>query len=124
MDLVKPPKTLQVKVEFERIVCDLVGKIKGMCHLTSPTSIELLHYLSTLVENVVTKKQGIIKMDVLLAVVRIIFPQVSDDEIKLVISIVEHLLSLKVIKKIPLLKYAGIYGKEILKKVFSVTAKK
>jgi len=124
MDVIELPKLLKSKVDYEKVVCDIVEKVKGIAHLSHPVDIELIHYISTIIENVVDKKQGLNKLDILLSIIQIIFPHVSSEEIILIKAIVEHLLKLKVIKKIALYKYAKIFLREIIKKYLGDLLKK
>jgi hypothetical protein len=80
-----------------------------------------LQYLSEVIENQVKKKSDSeeykpSKMDILIEIVKRLFPQISDPEIESCRGIVEFILANKLVKKVPLSKIMSYY----LKKRFSL----
>jgi hypothetical protein len=67
-----------------------------------------------LIENLVSKKDGLNKQQMFRNILTLSFPSITTEQMQNAILILESLLSSKMIKKIPLLKYAIHLSKEFL----------
>jgi hypothetical protein len=121
INLVELPHGLKKSETIETIKQDIVNAIQSIKSLVlSPSNLELIHYLATLIEAIVDKKHNIDKMTLLKEILLQLFPSTTNDELVFAESTIEYMLSQKLIKKIPILKKALSYSWEILKKVIKI----
>jgi hypothetical protein len=119
--LVSLPQNLQKSQTAETIKQDIIDVIKKIKTLvTSPSNLELIQYLATLIEAIVEKKHDIDKMALAKEILLGLFPNITDDELQFSENTIEFMLSQNLIKKIPILKKALSYSWEILKRVIKV----
>jgi hypothetical protein len=113
----KPP-LLKRDLITEQIKDDIINallKVKNI--IKSPTSLELIHYITLLLESIVEKKAGIDKLALFNDILKTLFPNITEDELTKAEEVINFLLSNKLIKKIPILKKALFYASDILKKL-------
>jgi hypothetical protein len=111
--IVQPANKLKTSITSDTITKTIVNEALKISHVTNPTEIDLVKYVGLLIENLVTKKD-IDKLQVFKNVLTLCFPSITNEEMNICIMILESLLSSKLIKKIPLLKYFYTYGLRFL----------
>ena len=114
LKLVKALNSLDKNVKKYQIFEKITTEVRKVAHLTSSTNADLLQFVASLIENLVAKRDKIDKKELFIDILRAVFPQITSDEINLAIQIVQSLLDNKIIKKIPILKYALHLSSEIL----------
>jgi hypothetical protein len=123
--IIQPKFSLAVLSTYDKIKQEIVNEIIKVKHLViSPTMIEFVHYISTLIENIVVKKDNINKATLFVDIIKSIFPNVTEDEISICKSIVNYLLDSNQIKKIPLLKYVTYLARELIGTFLKLKEKK
>jgi hypothetical protein len=113
--LVKPHFALTLKQEQKNLVDYIMDLLKGLEIASLVLDPDFLKYLSELIENQVCKKSGDLtpnKMDILVEIVKRLFPNVTTIEIDASKQIVEFLLKNGLIKKIALKKIMCFYLKK------------
>jgi len=117
IDLVKvPPSVLNNSKRLdviEIIVKQFTKAVKVRDHLNP----DQIHYIALLIENLISKKDGIDKFDIFVEICKQLYPTIGNDEIEMAHNVINHLLQIKAIRKIPILKKALAYSWEIFKKV-------
>jgi hypothetical protein len=118
--MVNLPVNLQKTQIINTIKQDIISTIQKITNIVqSPNSLELLHYIALLIESIVDKNLQIDKMTLLKDILKILFPNISDEELIFAENAVEYMLSEKLIKGVPILKKALTYAYEILKKLIA-----
>jgi len=106
INLVALPHGLKKSETIETIKQDIINvnqNIKSL--ILSPSNLELIHYLVTLIEEaIVDKKHNIDKMTLLKEILLHLFPNVTNDELVFAESTIEYMLSQKLIRKYLYLK--------------------
>jgi hypothetical protein len=121
INLVALPQGLKKSETIESIKQDIINVIQNIKSLiSSPSNLELIHYLATLIEAIVDKKHNIDKMTLLKEILSQLFPSITNDELLFAENTIEYMLSQNLIKKIPILKKALSYSWEIFKKVIKI----
>ena len=119
--LVKPHFSIVMKQEQKNIIDHVLDELKDLDISSLKLDPDFLKYLSELIENQVqtvsdsTTKPG--KMDILVEVIKRLFPSITDAEIASSTNIVEYLLKNNMVKKVSLSKIMKFY----LKKKFSLS---
>ena len=75
--------------------------------------------LIVIIESIVDKNLQIDKMTLLKDILKVLFPNISDEELNFAENAVNYMLSQNLIKGIPILKKAMNYAYEILKKLIA-----
>ena len=118
--LVNLPVNLQKAQTIDTIKQDIISTIQKITNIVqSPKSLELLHYIALLIESIVDKNLQIDKMALLKDILKVLFPNISDEELNFAENAVNYMLSQNLIKGIPILKKAMNYAYEILKKLIA-----
>jgi hypothetical protein len=118
--MVNLPVNLQKTQIINTIKQDIISTIQKITNIVqSPNSLELLHYIALLIESIVDKNLQIDKMTLLKDILKILFPNISDEELIFAENAVEYMLSENLIKGVPILKKALTYAYEILKKLIA-----
>jgi len=118
--MVNLPVNLQKTQIINTIKQDIISTIQKITNIVqSPSSLELLHYIALLIESIVDKNLQIDKMTLLKDILKILFPNISDEELIFAENAVEYMLSENLIKGVPILKKALTYAYEILKKLIA-----
>jgi len=89
-----------------RKIFEEANKYVARKYFTSPTDIRLVRFLSLLIENLVKHKYKIDKKELFIELLKLLYPAISENEIREDVDLVEDLLKHHQIKKIPVLKYA------------------
>ena len=100
INLVALPHGLKKSETIETIKQDIINvnqNIKSL--ILSPSNLELIHYLVTLIEAIVDKKHNIDKMTLLKEILLHLFSNVTNDELVFAESTIEYMLSQKLIRK-------------------------
>jgi len=118
--MVNLPVNLQKTQIINTIKQDIISTIQKITSIVqSPNSLELLHYIALLIESIVDKNLQIDKMTLLKDILKILFPNISDEELIFAENAVKYMLSENLIKGVPILKKALTYAYEILKKLIA-----
>ena len=118
--LVNLPVNLQKAQTIDTIKQDIISTIQKMTNIVqSPKNLELLHYIALLIESIVDKNLQIDKMALLKDILKVLFPNISDEELIFAENAVNYMLSQNLIKGVPILKKAMNYAYEILKKLIA-----
>lgn len=116
--LVKPHFALTLKQEQKNLVDYIMDELKGLSVENLKLDPDFLKYLSEVIENQVKKKTGDdalskpSKMDILVEILKRLFPHVSDIEVDACKAIVEFLLKQGLVKKVPLSQIMRFYIKQ------------
>jgi len=110
-------KNLQLKQLEDDIKGKIVEQVQKITKFSSPTGLDIAHYVATLIENLVLEK-SFDKMKIALNVFMILFPNITQDELQLIENNIEYLLTLRVVKKIPILTKVLHFSYEIVVAVF------
>jgi len=116
--LVKSHFSLVMKQEQKNLVDYIMDELKGVSIEKLKLDPDFLKYLAEIIENQVSKKSTDSdeakpsKMDILVEVVKRLFPQISDTELDACKGIVNFLVSNKLVKKVPLSKIMKYYLKQ------------
>lgn len=84
----------------QEIAC-IVAKVLVKRDVINPS---IAHYISVLIENLVVKSDKIDIAEVFALVCKALIPNISDEDIQASMKVIEYLLQIKAIKKIPVLK--------------------
>jgi len=118
--MVNLPVNLQKAQTIDTIKQDIISTLQKITNIVqSPKSLELLHYIALLIESIVDKNLQIDKMALLKDILKVLFPNISDEELNFAENAVNYMLSQNLIKGIPILKKAMNYAYEILKKLIA-----
>jgi hypothetical protein len=88
--LLKPDDSIVHKLKadsVERIIIDEVVKIKS--YSKNPTDVKLIRFIALLIENLIKKKYQADKLLIFTSIIKVLFPDVTFEEIQLAISILE-----------------------------------
>jgi hypothetical protein len=115
--LVKPHFSLTMKQEQKNLIDYIMDELKGIAVDTLKLDPDFLKYLSEMIENQVKKKSGDqaikpSKMDILVEIIKRLFPAISEADIEACKNIVEFLLKNQLVKKVPLSKIMSFYCKK------------
>jgi hypothetical protein len=121
--LVKPAFSLNLQQDSMTITEYIIEQLKGIDIKNLKLDPDFIKYLCELIENQVSKKpidekEKPNKMNVLLDIVKKLFPNISNDDLKNVENIAEFMLKNNLVKKITLTKVMSFY----LKKKFSISS--
>jgi len=114
--LIKLPKDVRGKMAYIELRDKIVDDVKRFVTLTGPSSLYLIKRIGILIETYAKKKDKIDKLNLLIDIVKTIYPEVTDSEITFIRNSVEFLLQQKQIRAIPLLKFALNLFEELIKK--------
>ena len=118
--MVNLPVNLQKAQTIDTIKQDIISTIQKITNIVqSPKSLELLHYIALLIESITDKNLQIDKMALLKDILKVLFPNISDEELNFAENAVNYMLSQNLIKGVPILKKAMNYAYEILKKLIA-----
>ena len=118
MKLVKSHFSLAMKQEQKNLVDFILDELKGLDIGKLQLDPDFLKYLAELIENQVSKKSTESaeskpsKMDILMEVIKRLFPHITDTELDASRGIVNFLVTNKLIKKIALSKIMKFYLKQ------------
>jgi hypothetical protein len=116
--LVKSHFSLVMKQEQKNLVDYILDELKGLDIAKLQLDPDFLKYLAELIENQVSKKSTESaeskpsKMDVLVEVIKRLFPHITETELDASRGIVNFLVTNKLIKKVPLSKIMKFYLKQ------------
>ena len=115
--LVKSHFTLTMKQEQKNLVDYIIDELKGLDVSKLQLDPDFLKYLAEIIENQVKKKSDCAeskpsKMDILVEIVKRVFPSISDTELDACRGIVEFLLKQGLVKKVALSKIMKFYLKQ------------
>ena len=115
--LVKSHFTLTMKQEQKNLVDYIMDELKGLDVSKLQLDPDFLKYLAEIIENQVKKKSDCAeskpsKMDILVEIVKRVFPSISDTELDACRGIVEFLLKQGLVKKVALSKIMKFYLKQ------------
>jgi len=120
LKLVQPKFTLQKLSTREAILNEICDVVKDTAKLVAtPTNVELIDYIANLIENLVSKNDKIDKEQLLIDILKNIFPNITDDEIDHVKASLQFLINSNAIKKITNFKYLSSYSYDVFKKTFT-----
>ena len=124
--LVKSHFSLAMKQEQKNLVDFILDELKGLDIGKLQLDPDFLKYLAELIENQVSKKSTESaeskpsKMDILMEVIKRLFPHITDTELDASRGIVNFLVTNKLIKKIALSKIMKFYLKQKFFKAIKV----
>jgi hypothetical protein len=101
--IIQPEHELKIILHTDVITRKIIGEVSKIANLTTSVNINLIKYIASLIENLVTEKLD--KKQMFLNVLNSCF-QLSSNEINTATEILEMLLKIGQIKKIPVYKYA------------------
>jgi hypothetical protein len=101
--IIQPEHELKIILHNDAITRKIIGEVSKIANLTTSININLIKYIASLIENLVTEK--IDKKQMFLNVLNSCF-QMTEQEIITATQILETLLKINQIKKIPVYKYA------------------
>jgi hypothetical protein len=116
--LVKSHFSLVTKQEQKNLVDYILDELKGLDITKLQLDPDFLKYLAELIENQVSKKSTESaeskpsKMDILVEVIKRLFPQITETELDASRGIVNFLVANKLIKKVALSKIMKFYLKQ------------
>ena len=117
--LVKPNFAINMKQDEKTLVDFIMEELKGVDIGGLATDPEFLKYLADVIENQVSKKKEDVspdvkpnKMEILVTILKNLYPKITADEIKTCKGIVEYLLKSKHVKKTKLSKVMVFYLKK------------
>ncbi|OYX60891.1 MAG: hypothetical protein B7Y96_01195 [Comamonadaceae bacterium 32-67-11] len=116
--LVKSHFTLVMKQEQKNLVDYILDELKGVDLDKLQLDPDFLKYLAELIENQVSKKSTESaeskpsKMDIMIEVIKRLFPHITETELEASRGIVNFLVSNKLIKKVALSKIMKFYLKQ------------
>ena len=84
--------------EIIGIIVTLVNKVTNV--ITDPKMLDLLSYIANLVENLVKDKYQIDKKNILVKIYKLVFPDITDEDIAAILENLQHLYDAGEIKKI------------------------
>jgi hypothetical protein len=109
ISMVHPDDEILLKAKRDEIlkkIFEEVNKYVARKYFSSPTDIRLVRFISVLLENLVKKSHKIDKLQLFIELLKLLFPSISEGEIRHDVELVEDALLHQQIKKIPVLKYA------------------
>lgn len=115
--LVKPNFSITMKQEQKNLVDYIIQEMQGLEIDKLKLDPDFLKYLAEIIENQVKKKSGDsaetkpCKLDILIEILRRLFPQVSESELDACKGIVEFMLKQGLVKKVGLSKIVKFYLK-------------
>lgn len=112
----KPISSLTKQTEFIDKVNYIIGII-GKVDDNIEVDIKFIHYIGNLIESLVTKSEGINKLQLLISIIKNYKPEISDKDIEDIGKIIDYMLTIKAIKRIPILRRALSYSKELISKL-------
>ena len=116
--LVKSHFSLVMKQDQKNLVDYILDELKGLDITKLQLDPDFLKYLAELIENQVSKKSTESaeskpsKMDIMIEVIKRLFPPFTDTELDASRGIVNFLVTNKLIKKVPLSKIMKFYLKQ------------
>ncbi len=116
--LVKPNFAVILKQEQKNLIDHIYSELEHLDITSLKLDPDFLGYLCKLIENQVktnpddTAATKPSKMDILVEVIKKLFPLVTDAEVDVAKTIVEFLLKNKMIKKVPMTKIISFYLKK------------
>lgn len=116
--LVKPNFNLIMKQEQKNLVDYIIDELKGVDVTLLKLDPDFLKYLAEIIENQVKSKKDKNleakpnKMDILVDIIKKLFPHTPDADIEVVKNIVEFLLKNTLVKKTKLSKIMSFYLKK------------
>lgn len=116
--LVRQNFALTLKQEQKNLVDYILDELKGLDVSSLQLSPDFLKYLAEIIENQVKKKDGDSveakpsKMDIMVEILRKVFPHITDKEVDACKGIVEFLLKQQLVKKVALSKIMKFYLKQ------------
>lgn len=120
IDYIDIDDSLTTELKLQEIKELIVNKVKSKITVFSnPTSKILIKYLAELVEAKIKKHYKCDKLQYLLSILQHIYIDITPEQKREVVEIVEHLLSRKMIRSIPVLARAWHLADQILLPVAS-----
>lgn len=116
--LVKSHFNLTMKQEQKNLVDYIMDELKGLSLEKLQLDPDFLKYLAEIIENQVSKKSTDSpdskpsKMDILVEILKRLFPHITDTEIDACKGIIEFLLKQGLVKKVALSKIMKFYLKQ------------
>ena len=116
--LVKAHFALTLKQEQKNLVDYILDELKGLSVENLMKDPDFLKYLAEIIENQVKKKSGDApdakpsKMDILVEILKRLFPHITEVDITTCKGIVEFLLANKLVRKVALTKIMKFYLKQ------------
>jgi hypothetical protein len=116
--LVKPHFSLVMKQEQKNLVDYIIDELKEIDIKSLKLDPDFLRYLAEIIENQVLKKKVDTadtkpsKMDILIEVLKRLFPHIPEQELEACRGIVEFLLKNKMIKKVGISRIMKFYLKK------------
>jgi hypothetical protein len=114
--LVKHPFNLVQKQESKNLKDFILQELKDLDISTIQLHPDFLKFIASLIENQVKKKndktEKVDKMKILIEILQILFPHITDEQIRQSKDIIEFLLKNKMIQKIKLRKVTCFYLKK------------
>lgn len=107
IDYIDIDDSLTTELKLQEIKELIVNKVKSKITVFSnPANKQLIKYLAEMIECKIKKSYHCDKLQFLLSILEYIYGSISGDDKNTVITIVEHLVSRKEIRKIPVLSRA------------------
>lgn len=115
--LVKPHFSLTMKQEQKNLIDFIMDELKGLDIATLSLDPDFLKYLAELIENQVSNKSGDAsvkpsKMDIMVEIIKRLFPEIGTVEVDACKKIVEYLLKNSMVKKVALTRIMSFYFKK------------
>jgi hypothetical protein len=122
LGLIKLPLSIEQLKKREKIKTEILTEVrKFISFCNDPKNTKLLTCIAIMIESLVLKKHNIDKLDLMIEILKLLFPNVTEDDIDFAKSHVEAELIDKKIKGIPVLRNALSYTFEIVfKKVIKL----
>src|SRR5579871_299038 len=111
--LVKLPQSIQRKQKVDAIKQQIINQVKSVQKFSTPTGIDIIHFVCLLAENLLTKDLEVITSDFVISIFQTLYPSLTEAELQQIESDINHLKSLGLIKKVPILIRALNYAYQI-----------
>jgi hypothetical protein len=116
VSLIKPHDEITNKLKMDDIEKYIISEVTKLLPMYKGlTDIKLIKLIGTYIENMIKKHYGADKLAIFISIIKILFPNLTCEELQLSIRTLEECLLDKLIKKIPVLRYAYHLTHEFIK---------
>lgn len=116
VSLIKPDEEILNKLKIDDVEKFIVSKVSKILHLYKGiTDPKLIKYIAIFIENMIKKHYGADKLAIFISIVKVLFPNLTYENLQIAIGILEEALVDNVIKKIPVLRYCYHLTHEFIK---------
>jgi hypothetical protein len=118
MELIELPETIKKQQKYDKIKLLIAGEVLKVRKFTSLLALDLCHYVAILIENLVKPHHHIDKLKLAFDVITSLFQNLTNQDFEKIKENIEYLLSLGVVKKVPILNKAMHLAYEIIVTIF------